>query len=139
MRHTFMVFLWICAGSAGIRIVALFPKRAAIRRMCRIFTAKGAAILALRRFISVSLISQAFCLFLILLGLLGLSLPVSWMLLKPIALNVISRETDGDRTRTVARPSKCGAFGRRKAAHMVPCFEVLLRRVCCILFDVYCM
>ena len=42
------------------------------------------------------------------------------------------------RWRTAARPSKCGAFGERKAAaYMVPCFQVPLRRVCYILFDIY--
>ena len=41
MRHTFMVCLWICAGSAGYGIAALFAKRVAIRRTHRIFTAKS--------------------------------------------------------------------------------------------------
>ena len=35
---------------------------------------------------------------------------------------------------TAARPSKWDAFGGGKVAHMPPCFQVLLRRVCCILF-----
>ena len=41
------------------------------------------------------------------------------------------------RRHTVARPSKCGTFGGRKAACMQPCFQVPLRHVCCILFDAY--
>ena len=41
------------------------------------------------------------------------------------------------RRRTAARPLKCGTHGRRKAAHMVPHFQVPPRCVCCILFDVY--
>ena len=41
------------------------------------------------------------------------------------------------RWRTAIQPSKCGAFGGRKAAHMPPCFQVLPRHVCCILFYVY--
>ena len=41
------------------------------------------------------------------------------------------------RRRTATRPSKCGTHGGRKAAHMAPHFQVPLRRVCCILFDVY--
>ena len=41
------------------------------------------------------------------------------------------------RQRTVVQPSKCGTHGGRKAAHMEPCFQVPLRRVCCILFDAY--
>ena len=41
------------------------------------------------------------------------------------------------RQRTATRPSKCGAFGWRKAAHMPPCFQVPPRHVCCTLFDVY--
>ena len=42
-----------------------------------------------------------------------------------------------DGGRTAARPSKCSAFGVRKVAHMPPCFQVPLRHICCILFDVY--
>ena len=40
---------------------------------------------------------------------------------------------------TRRQSSKCSAFGGRKAAHMLPCFQVPLRHVCCILFDTYCM
>ena len=43
------------------------------------------------------------------------------------------------RRRTAARPSKCGAHGGRNAVHMLPCFQVPLRHVYCILFDAYCM
>ena len=50
MLHTFMVCLWICVGSAGYGIAALFAKHAAIRRTRRIFTAKSATIEGLRRF-----------------------------------------------------------------------------------------
>ena len=39
--------------------------------------------------------------------------------------------------RTAVWPSKCGAHGGRKAAHMAPCFQVLLWRVYCIIFDAY--
>ena len=39
------------------------------------------------------------------------------------------------RRRTAVRPSKCGAHSGRRAAHMPPCFQVLLRHVCFILFD----
>ena len=35
---------------------------------------------------------------------------------------------------TAARPSKCGTFGGRKVAHMLPCFQGR-RGVGCILFD----
>ena len=38
---------------------------------------------------------------------------------------------------TVTEPSKCGTHGGRKAAHMAPRFQVLPRRVCCILFYQY--
>ena len=34
------------------------------------------------------------------------------------------------------QPSKCGAFGGRKAAHMPPCFQLPPRSVCCIRFDI---
>ena len=37
----------------------------------------------------------------------------------------------------VARPSKCSAHGWRKAPHITSCFQVRVRRVCCILFDAY--
>ena len=87
-HHTFMVCLWICAGSVGIRIVTLFVERG----MCHIFTAKGAAILGFRYF---------------------------------------------TRWHTAARPSKCGAFGGRKAAHMPPCFQLPLQFDFCIIFDAY--
>ena len=41
------------------------------------------------------------------------------------------------RRRTAARPSKCGTFDGRKAAHMPPCFQVPLWCTCCILYDAY--
>ena len=53
---------------------------------------------------------------------------------KGASIQVLRRFT---RWHTVARPSKCGGFGGRKAAHMPACFQVPLRRVCCILFDAY--
>ena len=40
---------------------------------------------------------------------------------------------------SVARPSKCGAHGGRKAAHMTPRFQVPRWCICCILFYVNCM
>ena len=43
------------------------------------------------------------------------------------------------RRHTAAQPSKCGTHGGKKATHMTPCFQVLLRHVCCILFDAYRM
>ena len=51
MRHFFIgnhtVLLWFVREAPGYGIAALFSKRAAVRRMCRIFTAKGTAFLGL--------------------------------------------------------------------------------------------
>ena len=45
---------------------------------------------------------------------------------------------------TAARPSKCGTFAIKmwcfwweKAARMLPCFQMPLCHICCILFDTY--
>ena len=109
MPHFYGLPLDLC-GKRRIRIAAIFTKCNAIRKTCRIFTARGAAVQdgALRR----------------------------------STRRGRRRSTRRGRRRstrrgTAVQPSKCGAFGGRKVAHMPPCFQVPLWHVCCILFDSY--
>ena len=47
--------------------------------------------------------------------------------------NLANRLQRFTRQCTAAWPSKCSAFGGRKAVRMPPCFQVPLRHICCIL------
>ena len=105
-------FYGLCGKCQDTEMWHFLPNAAVIRRTCHIFTAKGAAIWQKAKDCGV---------------------------LQDGALRCSHQSA-------VLLPSKCGAFAikvrhfwRQKATRFRPFFQVLPRRVCCILFDTYCM